>query len=30
MASRPDGPFTTIAAAAPGELMQIDSTPFRV
>jgi transposase InsO family protein len=30
MASRPDGPFTTITAAAPGELMQIDSTPLDV
>jgi hypothetical protein len=30
MASRPDGPFATITAVAPGELMQIDSTPLDV
>jgi hypothetical protein len=30
MASRPDGPFSIITAAAPGELMQIDSTPLDV
>jgi len=29
-ASRPDGPFGTVDAAAPGELMQIDSTPLDV
>jgi transposase InsO family protein len=29
-ASRPDGPFSTVAVAAPGELMQIDSTPLDV
>lgn len=29
-ASRPDGPFGTVDAAVPGELMQIDSTPLDV
>jgi hypothetical protein len=29
-ASRPEGPFGTVDAAAPGELMQIDSTPLDV
>ncbi|MER6589464.1 MULTISPECIES: integrase [Micromonospora] len=28
--SRPDGPFRTVSAAAPGELVQIDSTPLDV
>jgi hypothetical protein len=28
--SRPDGPFSTVNVAAPGELMQIDSTPLDV
>ncbi|CAO5184637.1 hypothetical protein FAIPA1_590007 [Frankia sp. AiPs1] len=30
LAARPDGPFSGVTAAAPGELMQIDSTPFDV
>lgn len=28
--SSPDGPFSTVGAAAPGELVQIDSTPLDV
>ena len=30
MANRPDGPFGELPASAPGELMQIDSTPLDV
>ncbi|WNV83031.1 integrase [Umezawaea sp. Da 62-37] len=30
LANRPDGPFSSLHAAAPGELMQIDSTPLDV
>ncbi|MGE3660042.1 MAG: Mu transposase C-terminal domain-containing protein [Pseudonocardia sp.] len=30
LAKQPDGPFATITAARPGELMQIDSTPLDV
>jgi hypothetical protein len=30
LANRPDGPFSPLGAAAPGELMEIDSTPLDV
>jgi len=30
LANRPDGPFSGVGAAAPGELMEIDSTPLDV
>ena len=30
LAARPEGPFGRVAAAAPGDLMQIDSTPLDV
>lgn len=30
LANRPDGPFSALGAAAPGELMEIDSTPLDV
>jgi hypothetical protein len=30
LAARPDGPFSTLEPAAPGELMEIDSTPLDV
>jgi transposase InsO family protein len=30
IANRPDAPFSTLSVAAPGELMQIDSTPLDV
>jgi hypothetical protein len=30
LAARPEGPFGQVAAAAPGDLMQIDSTPLDV
>lgn len=30
LAGRPDGPFSSLAAHAPGEVMQIDSTPMDV
>jgi hypothetical protein len=30
LANRPEGPFQTLPVAAPGELMQIDSTPLDV
>jgi hypothetical protein len=30
LASRPDGPFSTLQPSAPGELMEIDSTPLDV
>ena len=30
LAARPDGPFGQVAVSAPGELMQIDSTPLDV
>ncbi|GLW12625.1 hypothetical protein Misp01_77530 [Microtetraspora sp. NBRC 13810] len=30
LASRPDGPFSQLTAARPGELMEIDSTPLDV
>ncbi|MGH3815208.1 MAG: integrase, partial [Pseudonocardiaceae bacterium] len=30
LANRPDGPFSQVQVAAPGELMQIDSTPLDV
>jgi hypothetical protein len=30
LAARPDGPFSTLQPAAPGELMEIDSTPLDV
>lgn len=30
LANRPDGPFSELPASAPGELMQIDSTPLDV
>ena len=30
LAARPDGPFSAVTVSAPGELMQIDSTPFDV
>nr|WP_242666495.1 MULTISPECIES: Mu transposase C-terminal domain-containing protein [Parafrankia] len=30
LAARPDGPFSAVTVTAPGELMQVDSTPFDV